>query len=224
MNKTYSYLLFDLDGTLTDPKEGITRCVQYAMESFGMKAPDLDELICFIGPPLRESFQRYCSMSQSEAEMAVDKYRERFSAVGKFENRVIGGILPMLEKLKRQGKIMAVATSKPFVFAEQILEKYGLAPYFPVVVGSELDGTRDAKEEVILEALRRLGLPRETKEAVMIGDRKHDILGAKKCGLDAIGVKFGYAEEGELEKAGAIAVADTIEELEKLLTDGVSQI
>ena len=150
------------------------------MESFGMKAPDLDELICFIGPPLRESFQRYCSMSQSEAEMAVDKYRERFSAVGKFENRVIGGILPMLEKLKRQGKIMAVATSKPFVFAEQILEKYGLAPYFPVVVGSELDGTRDAKEEVILEALRRLGLPRETKEAVMIGDRKHDILGAKK--------------------------------------------
>ena len=112
---------------------------------------------------------------------------------------------------------MALSTSKPWVFAEQILKKYELDSYFSVVVGSELDGTRDEKQEVILETLKRLGLEKGSKEAVMIGDRRHDILGAKKCGLDGIGVRFGYAEEGELEKAGAAMIADTVEELQRML-------
>lgn len=221
MKREYDYLLFDLDGTLTDPKEGITRCVQYALSSFGIEEENLDALLCFIGPPLRESFQKYYGMSEAEAEAATEKYRERFSTVGKFENRVLEGILPMLETLKNAGKTMALSTSKPWVFAEQILEKYGLAPYFSVVVGSELDGTRDAKDEVILETLRRLGLERGTQKAVMIGDRWHDICGAKKCGIDAIGVEFGYAEEGELWRAGAVAVANTVEELEQMLLCGI---
>ncbi len=217
MKKQYKYLLFDLDGTLTDPKEGITRCVQYALQSFGIEVKSLDELICFIGPPLRESFQNFYGMSEADAEKAVEKYRERFSAVGKFENSVLPGIIPMLKKLKEAGKIMALSTSKPWVFAEQILKKYELDSYFSVVVGSELDGTRDEKQEVILETLKRLGLEKGSKEAVMIGDRRHDILGAKKCGLDGIGVRFGYAEEGELEKAGAVMIADTVEELQRML-------
>ncbi|MBS5216150.1 MAG: HAD family hydrolase [Clostridiales bacterium] len=210
-------MLFDLDGTLTDPKEGITRCVQYALQSFGIEVKSLDELICFIGPPLRESFQNFYGMSEADAEKAVEKYRERFSAVGKFENSVLPGIIPMLKKLKEAGKIMALSTSKPWVFAEQILKKYELDSYFSVVVGSELDGTRDEKQEVILETLKRFGLEKGSKEAVMIGDRRHDILGAKKCGLDGIGVRFGYAEEGELEKAGAVMIADTVEELQRML-------
>ena len=217
MKKQYKYLLFDLDGTLTDPKEGITRCVQYALQSFGIEVKSLDELICFIGPPLRESFQNFYGMSEADAEKAVEKYRERFSAVGKFENSVLPGIIPMLKKLKEAGKIMALSTSKPWVFAEQILKKYELDSYFSVVVGSELGGTRDEKQEVILETLKRLGLEKGSKEAVMIGDRRHDILGAKKCGLDGIGVRFGYAEEGELEKAGAVMIADTVEELQRML-------
>lgn len=217
MKKQYKYLLFDLDGTLTDPKEGITRCVQYALQSFGIEVKSLDELICFIGPPLRESFQNFYGMSEADAEKAVEKYRERFSAVGKFENSVLHGIIPMLKKLKEAGKIMALSTSKPWVFAEQILKKYELDSYFSVVVGSELDGTRDEKQEVILETLKRFGLEKGSKEAVMIGDRRHDILGAKKCGLDGIGVRFGYAEEGELEKAGAVMIADTVEELQRML-------
>lgn len=217
MKKQYKYLLFDLDGTLTDPKEGITRCVQYALQSFGIEVKSLDELICFIGPPLRESFQNFYGMSEADAEKAVEKYRERFSAVGKFENSVLPGIIPMLKKLKEAGKIMALSTSKPWVFAEQILKKYELDSYFSVVVGSELDGTRDEKQEVILETLKRFGLEKGSKEAVMIGDRRHDILGAKKCGLDGIGVRFGYAEEGELEKAGAVMIADTVEELQRML-------
>lgn len=217
MEKQYKYLLFDLDGTLTDPKEGITRCVQYALRSFGIEVENQNDLICFIGPPLRESFQRYFGMNEEDSEKAVEKYRERFSAVGKFENSVLPGIIPLLKKLKETGKIMALSTSKPWVFAEQILKKYELDSYFSVVVGSELDGTRDKKDEVILETLKRLGLEKGSKEAVMIGDRKHDILGAKECGLDGIGVRFGYAEEGELEKAGAIMVAETVEELETML-------
>ena len=220
MDKKYSHLLFDLDGTLTDPKEGITRCVQYALKSFGITEENQDNLLCFIGPPLRESFQKYYGMSEKDSEKAVEKYRERFSAVGKFENSAFPGIISMLKELKAAGKIMAVSTSKPFVFAKQILKKYELDPYFSVVVGSELDGTRDAKEEVIMETLNQLGLEKGTRQAVMIGDRKHDILGAKKCGLDGIGVRFGYAEEGELEKAGAIAIADTVEDLQKMLILG----
>lgn len=212
------YLLFDLDGTLTDPKEGITKCVQYALRHFGIDEPDPDRLTCFIGPPLASSFTEFYGFDEQKAILAVEKYRERFRTVGLFENRVFTGVKQMLADLQAQGKTLAVATSKPQVFAERILEKYELRPYFKVVVGSELDGRRTDKAEVIEEACRQLGLGMEKRrDAVMIGDRRHDILGAAACGMPSIGVLFGYAEPGELEAAGAGQIAQSVPQLAALL-------
>lgn len=214
----YSTYLFDLDGTLTDPKEGITKCVQYALSYFGIQEPDLDRLLCFIGPPLHESFMVYYGFSEEKARAAVDKYRERFKTIGMYENGVYEGIPNMLELLSKSGKTLAVATSKPTVFAEPILEKYGIRQYFKKVVGSELDGTRSDKAEVIEEVLKQLSIPIEKRsKVIMIGDRRHDILGAKKCGIASIGVQFGYAEDNELSDAGADYIVDTVEELKNLL-------
>lgn len=226
----YKYLLFDLDGTLTDPKEGITTSVQYALRSFGIEEPDLEKLTPFIGPPLRESFMRFYGFGEEQAGEAVEKYREWFRPKGIFQNSIYPGIKEMLEMLEERGKVLAVASSKPQVFVEQVLQYFGIYRYFRVVVGSELDGRRDAKEEVVAEALRQLeeagwgkkeGLA-ETRRAgedgaVMIGDRKFDVSGGKEHGLVTVGVTFGYAEEGELEAAGADFLVDTVEELGRLL-------
>ena len=148
----YRYILFDLDGTLTDPKEGITKCVQYALRYFGIEA-DIEDLVDFIGPPLLESFQKYYHLDDEQGHMALKKYRERFSNIGIFENGVYPGIAELLSTLKAQGRGIALATSKPGVYAKRILERYELLPYFDVVVGSELDGRRTDKGEVITEAL-----------------------------------------------------------------------
>lgn len=216
----HRYLLFDLDGTLTDPAEGITKCVQYALASLGREKPRQEELYCYIGPPLAESFEKYGGLSEQEAQLAVKKYRERFRAKGMFENRVYPGIGEMLRSLNQAGKILAVATSKPEVFAREILEHFGLSGYFQEIVGSELDGTRVDKAEVIREAFARLSLAGEEMPlTVMVGDRKHDIIGAKKNGIDSVGVAFGYGEEGELETAGADRVAGSVAALEKLLLE-----
>lgn len=211
------YILFDLDGTLTDPKEGITRCVQYALEKFDIHEPDLDNLICFIGPPLRESFQQYYGLSMEEAEEAVAFYRERYRPIGLFENRVFDGIADMLEALQKSGKIICLATSKPQEFAEKILDKYELRQYFSIVVGSELNGVRDRKSDVIEEVLRLAGAQEKQAHVIMVGDRHHDIEGAKTCCLPSVGVTFGYAEPGELEKAGATYIAHSVAELTALL-------
>ena len=211
-------LLFDLDGTLTDPKEGITRCVAYALRHFGIQIADLNTLTEFIGPPLMDSFMQFYGFDEEKAKLAVEKYRERFSTTGVFENRVYPGIRPMLQHLCDAGKTLALATSKPWIFAQQILEKYALASYFSVVVGSELDGRRSAKAEVIAEALLRLRLSEKDRQrCIMVGDRRHDILGAKINGIASLGVRFGYAKAGELEAAGADYIADTIEQTEALL-------
>lgn len=212
----YKYLLFDLDGTLTDPKEGITTSVQYALRAFGIEEPDLDKLTPFIGPPLRESFMDFYGFSEEQAEEAVAKYREWFNPTGIFQNMIYPGIKEMLEELKDKGKILAVASSKPQVFVERILHHFGIYDCFDVIVGSELDGTRNSKEEVVEEALKRLGKA-DRFRAVMVGDRKFDIAGGKEHGLVTVGVAFGYAEEGELEEAGADYVVDTVEELGRLL-------
>lgn len=212
------YILFDLDGTLTNPKEGITKCVQYALHAAGIEVPNLDDLLCFIGPPLRYSFAQYYGMNEADTDKAIEKYRERYSTIGLFENSAYEGIHEILEKLKEQGKILAVATSKPEIYTHKIIEKYGLKKYFDEVVGSELDGTRDNKWEVIEEVFSRLQLTQDKKaQIIMIGDRKHDIIGANKCGIESIGVEFGYAEEGELKEAGATYIVETVEELGKLL-------
>lgn len=216
----HRYLLFDLDGTLTDPAEGITKCVQYALASLGREKPGKEELYCYIGPPLAESFEQYGGLSQEESLLAVEKYRERFRTKGMFENQVYSGIGEMLRNLRQAGKILVVATSKPEVFARKILEHFQLSGYFQEIVGSELDGTRMDKAEVIQEAFARLSITGEEKPlAVMVGDRKHDIIGAKKNGIESIGVAFGYAEEGELEQAGADRVVDSVTALQKLLLE-----
>lgn len=214
----YNIILFDLDGTLTDPKEGITKSVQYALIHFGIEEPNLDHLIPFIGPPLLQSFMEFYGFEEAVAKAAITRYRERFSTVGIFENSVYDGIKEMLEQLQQKGKILTIATSKPGIFAEQILEHYGIRKYFKIVVGSELDGRRTNKAEVIEEVFSQLNISQEEKsQAIMIGDRKHDIIGAKANGIHSIGVKFGYAEENELELAGADYIVETVEELRQLL-------
>lgn len=205
-----NYVLFDLDGTLTDPKEGITRCVQYALRKFGIEA-DCDELVAFIGPPLQASFQTFYGLSEEESARALAYYRERFSVTGLFENKLYPAIPGVLKELRRRGKTLAVATSKPTVYSVRICEKFGLSQYFDHIIGSELDGTRVEKADVIREALRVLGCTAD--EVVMIGDRKFDILGAHECGLKAVGVRYGYAGENELENAGADVIVSRPEDL-----------
>lgn len=214
----YQNILFDLDGTLTDPKEGITKCVQYALKAFGIEA-DPDDLVDFIGPPLAESFQKYYHMNAEEALKAVVKYRERFSNIGIFENGVYPGIQELLAELKISGRRVALATSKPEIFAKRILDNYGLSDYFDVIVGSEMNGRRTDKAEVIEEALRQLGIvgPEEKQYVLMVGDRLHDMIGAVKNQIDGLGVYYGYAHEGELEEAGASATVRTVPELRSFL-------
>ncbi len=210
----YQYILFDLDGTLTNSKEGITKCVQYALKHFNIIEEDLEKLVPFIGPPLVNSFETFYGMSREDALTATEQYRVRFKDIGLFENYPYEGIDVLLEKLVKSGKTLAVATSKPEIFTHRILEKFDLAKYFTVVAGSEIDGTRNEKSEVIEEAFRRLKLSESDKNnAIMVGDRLHDVIGAKKFGIPVIGVQYGFAEEGELLKNGADYIVNTVEEL-----------
>ena len=226
----FQYCLFDLDGTLTDPKEGITKSVQHALKHFGIEEENLSRLEPFIGPPLIDSFMEFYGFDEAKAREAVDVYRERFAPIGVLENNLIPGTGQMLSHAKEKGLHMAVASSKPLCFVRQILEHFGIDQYFEVVIGSELDGSGCAKEEVVEKALARLGVSSMAKEerhlcCAMIGDRKFDIQGAKAHDLTGIGVSFGYAAEGELEEAGAEYIVDNMAELEALLTgmpDGMS--
>lgn len=214
--KDYEYILFDLDGTLTDPKEGITKSVAYALESFGIHVEDLDSLCKFIGPPLKESFMVYYGLDDAQGDQAVEKYRERFAVTGLFENKVYPGIREMLELLKEQGKTLLVATSKPSIYARQILEHFDLMKYFTFLSGSELDGTRVDKAEVITYALQENKI-QDLSKVIMIGDREHDIIGANKNGIDSIGVLYGYGCREEFEKNHASYVAKRVEELKEIL-------
>ena len=216
----YQYLLFDLDGTITDPKVGITTCVQYALEHFGIHEPDNDKLEPFIGPPLQDSFEQFYHMDAETAKQAVAKYRERFQTVGLYEHEIYDGMVDLLKTLKEGGCRLAVASSKPTVFVKKILEHFDVGQYFDVVVGSELDGSRAKKEEVVQEALRQLDPKGQVSsgQMVMIGDRCFDVQGAKAHHLDSIGVAYGYAAEGELQQAGATFVVDTVQQLKELLT------
>lgn len=221
----YKYLLFDLDGTLTEPKEGITRCVQYALASMGIDEPDREKLVPFIGPPLKEMFMTSYQMDEDTAAKAVEKYRERFREKGIFENGIYPGIPEALERLKKAGKVMAVASSKPQPFVERILKHYHLDRFFSVVVGSELDGSRSDKQEVIQEVFRRFGLSdEEKKQVLMIGDRKYDVEGAKKMGVDCLGVTFGYAADGELEEAGADYIVDSAGQMASLILSPIRRV
>ena len=210
--KDYKYILFDLDGTLTEPKEGITKSVAYALKYYGIHVEDLDTLCPFIGPPLKESFMKFYGFDDAKAEEAVEKYREYFRPHGVYENEMYEGIPELLQMLKKQGKVIVLATSKPTVFANIILEHFHLKSYFDCIVGSELDGTRVRKDEVITYALQQMCI-RDKREVVMIGDREHDILGAKANGLASIGVLYGHGNLEELQKAGADKIVETVQEL-----------
>ena len=233
-------ILFDLDGTLTNPKTGITKSVQYALAHFGIEE-EADNLTRFIGPPLIDSFMNFYGFSLEQAREGVTAYREYFAPKGIFENDVYPGVPEMLAALKEKGAILAVASSKPELFVEQILEHFDLAKYFDVVVGSLLNETRTSKEEVLEEALRQLGvmstdnlrqvdhtkkdndivatMEDDDKKATiaMVGDRKFDITGAKAHGLTAVGVSFGFAEPGELEAEEPDFIAETVEQLKDYL-------
>lgn len=209
------YLLFDLDGTLTDPMVGITSSVQYALEKFGIHVRYLKELIPFIGPPLAESFRKFYGFSKEDAERAIQYYREYYAPKGIFENEVYEGIPEMLAHLTEAGFTLLVATSKPTVFARKVLKYFGMEDYFSFVGGSELDGSRTKKAEVISYILKTCGI--EAKEAIMIGDRRHDIEGGKACGLESVGVLYGYGTEQELTEAGADHIIRTVAELEDYL-------
>lgn len=207
--------MFDLDGTLTEPYEGITKSFQYALKAYGIDVKQSD-LLPVIGPPLIDSFCSMFGFDEKTGWEAVRKYRERFENVGWRENSLIDGVPDMLDALKRQGKKIALATSKPFVFADKIIKEYKIDKYFDVAVGAELNGEKGTKKEIITKTLKKLNCSRPGL-AVMVGDRRYDIEGARQCGTAAIGVRVGYAEKGELEKAGAEYIADTIADLKNFL-------
>lgn len=213
--KEKNVLLFDLDGTLTDPGEGITNSVRYALKKFGIEVSDRKELYRFIGPPLSWGFETFYGFSSSEAQKAVAVYREYYCDRGIWENKLYPGIPSLLSSLAQSGKILLMATSKPEPLAVQIAEHFEIADSFSVIAGSELDGRRTDKAEVIRYALT-LGEVRETDHAVMIGDRKYDIIGAKKTGLLSVGVLYGYGSESELKEAGADRIAETVSDLKNL--------
>lgn len=209
----YKAILFDLDGTLTESGEGITKSVQYALEKIGKPESDLEKLKVFVGPPLLDQFMKYADLDEETARKAVEYYRERYADTGIFENQVYPGVENMLNVLKNKGYRLAVASSKPEYFVKKVLDHFHLTDYFEVIVGSEMNGARTGKAEVIEETLRRLGLSGPAGEAVMIGDREHDVLGAAACGMKCVGVTYGYGSEEELTTAGALKTADS--------TDGV---
>jgi phosphoglycolate phosphatase len=197
-----SLVLLDLDGTLTDSRVGITRSVQYALRQLGLAADDLDALLPYIGPPLRESFVAISGVDQVQVGRAILAYREYFVEKGILENVVYAGVPEMLGRLVDDGWRLAVATSKPTVFAERILTACGLRGLFEVVAGAELDGTRERKADVISFALESASHAPDA-ECVMVGDREHDIIGAKMVGIPAIGVTWGFGSAEELRNAGA---------------------
>lgn len=219
-----THILFDLDGTLTDSKPGILRCVQYALEQCGCPEPDETRLYPFIGPPLYESFQQFCGMTPQEAEFAVKQYRVRFAKTGMFENALYPGIPELLQQLQNAGFILAIATSKPEVFTRQILDHFDLTTYFTAVAGSDIHREGETKADVIRLVLSRLGLPQQAPpHTVMIGDRKHDLIGAHACGIPCIGVAYGYAPDGELEAYGADAVVPDVKALGRLFLYGKAE-
>jgi phosphoglycolate phosphatase len=216
----YSLCLFDLDGTLTDPKVGITKSFQYALSAFGIRE-EPDDLARFIGPPLREAFSESYGFSDADTERAVSKFREYFAVTGLLENAVYPAIPDTLQKLVESGATLAVVTSKVAAYANRILAHFDLASYFAAVSGDEMDGslTKNGKRDLINIALDVIDRKRRASP-VMIGDRKHDIIGAREAGVDSIGVTWGYGSRAELQEAGATEIAETADELVRLILRG----
>lgn len=206
-------ILFDLDGTLTDSGEGIINCAILALEHFGLPIPSREKLRIFVGPPLNETFLAH-GVPADRIEEAIAVYRSRYVPIGKFENTPYPGVRELLETLKTQGHSLYVATSKPEAMSVEILEHFGLAKYFTQICGASLDLSRSTKEAVIAHLLAQNG---RSDNMVMVGDTKFDILGAKAHGIPAIGVSWGYGSVSEMRQAGAVGIADSMEQLLLLL-------
>lgn len=214
----WTTVFFDLDGTLTDSGEGITKSVQYALrKEFGIEVEDPSSLRSFVGPPLKEQFMAYTGCDEERGERAVEVYREYFKPIGIFENRLYPGIAEMLRQLKEEGLRLVLTSSKPEGFCRIILEHFGIDSYFSAIVGSEMDGRRTAKRDVIEEALARTRMQDRRSEVVMVGDKMHDLEGARVCRLAAIGVTYGYGSPEELAGRGAACIVDTPRELRNVL-------
>ena len=217
----YHHILFDFDGTLYDTVEGIAKSAQYALEKLGVSA-ELDELRCFAGPPLVDKFMEAYGLSHEKAWEARGLFQERYIPIGVYESRPFPGMKEFLAALKEKGLTLAVATSKPLDLAEHLLGRAGMREYFSVVRGSRLDGNNNSKQEIVEGVIASLGAEKE--DCVLIGDTKYDVAGAHAAGIKCICVRYGYAAPGELEEAGADAIAEDLCELQKMLTCGENLI
>ena len=206
-------VFFDLDGTLTDSGEGIINCATLALEHFGLPVPSREEMGVFVGPPLDKTFVQF-GVSEDKTQEAIDVFRSRYLVVGKFENTPYPGIHDLLATLKRQGHRLFVATSKPETTAVEILHKFDLAQYFEVICGATLDGSRVHKADVIAYLLGKIGTP---EDILMVGDTAFDVTGAAAHGIPTIGVAWGYGKVSDMERAGAVGIAHTMEELEQFI-------
>lgn len=212
----YKYIIFDLDGTLIDPKIGQINSVEYALKSFKINEIDKEKLCEFIGPPLKESFKKYYNFDDEQIERGIEKYREYFIAKGLNEAEIYEGILEMLQELNQNRQKIIIATSNPTPFAEKIVKTYGIEKYFYDICGSNMDGSRVLKEEIIAHVIEKNNI-NEIDKIVMVGDRIHDIIGAKKNNIDSIGVLYGYGTEEEINNAKPNYYAKTVNELKNLL-------
>ncbi len=217
----YHYLLFDLDGTLTDSAEGITKCMQYGLSFVGIEEPDLKKLEIFVGPPLRATSRAVYNLSQEQAEYCLQKYRERYGSVGLYENRAYEGVVELLAELQAQPckPVLAICTGKPEVYARPIAQRYGLAPYMQDIIGCDLEGRLDQKRLVVGESFRRLGIdsPDQRQRTLLIGDRKEDVVAAHAWGIRCLGVGYGFGGYDELATAGVDDYVATVAELRETL-------
>ena len=218
MKENYDLILFDLDGTLTDSGEGITKSVQYALAKFGIDEPNLNNLTKFIGPPLIDSFMKYYGFSQEEAILVRGAFSERYQPIGWKENKPYDGIVEVLEALKESGKLLGIATSKPTDLAVRVLEHFDLKKYFPIICAAPSNGLGAEKAgriQAAFEEAKALGW--EVKNPIMVGDTLFDVEGAHQCSIPCVGVSWGFAAEGEFEACNTDFVVDTMEELLNVL-------
>ena len=209
-------VLFDLDGTISNSKEGITKCVQYALESFGIIEPDLDKLSVFIGPPLVDSFMKYYNFTEEQAKEATAKYRERYTPIGVHETHMYPNSRECIEELRRRGYVIGMASSKPENYCKVVLEDFGIIDLFDDIVGATMDGRLSSKESVLEEVFRRWGHFRKD-EICLIGDTMYDVNGANYTGIPCVAVTFGFGDANEMREAGAVALIDDLMELPDVL-------
>lgn len=217
------YLFFDLDGTISDSADGIINSVIYALTKMGLEAPPRENLYHFIGPPLIRTFCEDYHLSREKGLEVVEFYREYYNAKGIYECKMYDGVDAVLRELRQEGFGLVLATSKPTVMAKRVVEYFGLSDFFDLISGPELDGTRNEKHEVIAHAMERLGIT-DPRRCVMIGDRKYDVLGAEKCGMNCVGALWGFGSKQELLEAGAAEIVEFPRELPDVLQKSLKKI